>query len=165
LQDHPHISQDLRYRPLWEDIQRRRAFALVSVGRAEQALPLLKDAISFTFEDQKDEQLTHLYLGTCQYELGQYDLAKEQFIQVIRYGLNNDLEAEGRYRLAAVHWRQGALAQAKLRLEEVVSAFDTTMEPKVSRREIYALLSKTCRHLGENSEADRYSKLAKLSRT
>ena len=161
LRDYSEILGDSKHRTLWEDVQRRRAFALVSIGRVSEALPLLKEAANFVVDEKRDEQLVHLYLGTCQYELGQYDLAKQQFLHVIGYGVGNELEAEARYRLAAVHWRQGAVAQAKMRLEEAVSVFGTPNEPKLHQKGIYDLLSKVCHYLGDEESAQKYAKLGR----
>lgn len=160
LREHGRVSQDISLRYLYEDIQQRRAFALVNRGRFVNALPILQECVSFSFDKQKDKQLVLLYLGTCHYELGQYALAKDRLEELIRYGLNNKLETEACYRLAAVHFREGALAQAKLRLEEVVCSFQTAAEPAISRRDVYELLSKTCKFLGEVENANHYSKLA-----
>jgi len=160
LKRHQYIEHDPSYRYLWEDIQQRRAFALVDLGRPMEALPLLKEAVSFALDEPRDVQLVNLYLGTCHYELGQYDLAKEQFLKVIQLDQDNELQAEARYRLAAIYFREGALAQAKLQLEEVVSVFGTRSEPKRHRKGIYELISKTCHHLGEEDSARTYEERA-----
>jgi len=161
LRDFPQVTQD-KYRFLWEDIQQRRAFALVDLGRPADALPLLEQAISYKCDEQKDEQLIHVYLGTCYYQLGQYERAKEQFRHAIALGRNNRLEFEARYRLAVVHWGEGALAQAKFHLEHIVGVLGSPNEPEIPRKKVYELLSKTCRYLGESANALLYSELARL---
>jgi|HubBroStandDraft_5_1064220.scaffolds.fasta_scaffold20620_3 hypothetical protein len=75
----------------------------------------------------------------------------------------SDTEPQACYRLAKIHFREGAFAQAKLRLEEVICSFGTAREAEVPRSDVYEALSKTCKFLGEADNADHYSKLADIA--
>ena len=93
-------TSDLRY--LYEQIQRRRGFALTSVRRFSEALPILKEAVSFTIDS--DPQLVHFYSGICYQALSETAPAKEAFLRAISLGLDNQFEADARYRLAILYF-------------------------------------------------------------
>jgi len=98
-----------------KQIQRRRGFALTSVRRFSEALPILKEAVSFTIDS--DPQLVHFYSGICYQALSETAPAKEAFLRAIRLGLDNQFEADARYRLAILYFTSRAFAQAKFQLE------------------------------------------------
>ncbi len=106
-------TSDLRY--LYEQIQRRRGFALTSVRRFSEALPILKEAVSFTIDS--DPQLVHFYSGICYQALSETAPAKEAFLRAISLALDNQFEADARYRLAILYFTSRAFAQAKFQLE------------------------------------------------
>ena len=152
-------SPELRY--LYEDIQERRAFALVGVDRHAEALPILKEAVSFT-TDRADPQLVHFYLGVCYSSASEPNLAKEELLRAIGLGLSDQFEASARYRLAMLYFMSRAFAQAKLHLEAALALQEGVTDVEL-RRFIYQGLSRTCHYLGEFQEEQKYLSLAKSS--
>lgn len=149
LQRYPRLSTDPSLRDLYEDIQQRRAFALVSSGQFHDALPILEECRSFSFDQPIEKERVLLSLGACEYELGRYGAAKKVLIEIIQYKSNTKFEMDARFRLAAINFEEGALAQAKLHLEEVVQSFGTPTEPDIPRQSVDELFSKTCKFLNE----------------
>jgi tetratricopeptide (TPR) repeat protein len=149
-------SSDNRY--LYEDIQERRAFLLAGLGRYTEALPLLKEAASFT-SGESDPKLVHFYLGVCYDAASESSLAKEEFLLAIELGLDAHFEASARYRVAMVYFTNGALGQAKLHLECALAVPGGVADLEL-RTYIYQGLSRTCHYLGEFEEEQRYLKLA-----
>lgn len=93
-------QEDLRNpenRHLYEDIQERKGFALTSLRRYSDALPILKEAASFTVDS--DPQLVNFYLGICYQGISETASAKEALLQAIKIGLSKDFEVEAGYRL------------------------------------------------------------------
>jgi tetratricopeptide (TPR) repeat protein len=149
-------SSDNRY--LYEDIQERRAFLLAGLGRYTEALPLLKEAASFT-NGESDPKLVHFYLGVCYDAASESSLAKEEFLRAIELGLDAHFEASARYRVAMVYFTDGALGQAKLHLECALEVPGGVADLEL-RTYIYQGLSRTCHYLGEFEEEQKYLKLA-----
>src|SRR5262249_48725035 len=111
---------DADQRALYENIQERRAWALVSQERLAEALPILKEAVAFTSEECDPPQ-SHYYLGCCYHEAGETDLAKHEYLRAIELGLESDFEGKARYRLSMLYFANAAFAQAKLHLENALS--------------------------------------------
>ena len=143
-----------------EDIVRRRAMELVNSGSCAEAIPILKDALSFRSSIADCLQLMHLYLGTCYGELRESDLARQEFLETISFNLQNATEAEARYRLARQHFTVGALAQAKLQLQAILSNYKDVVLT-FPLKYVYEQLSRTCHYLGETDEEKHYAKLAR----
>jgi tetratricopeptide (TPR) repeat protein len=154
------MQPDLRY--LYEDIQRRRAFASVELSRFNEALPILRDAISFSFEDPDYEQTIQFYLAECLDETGDSESAKRELIRVIEFGIKNDFEEHARYRLARLYFQGGGFAQARQQLETILKDHPNG-DFAVSRRNLYEMLSRTYRQLGDMVNAEHYKDLAKGS--
>ncbi len=148
-------------RHLYEDLQERRGFALTSLERYPEALPILNDALSFT-SDKSDPQLVHFYLAVCYQATSQMVPAKESFLRAIQLGLSSDFEAGARYRLGILYFRSGALAQAKYHLEVALQLPKEAIKPEL-RKNIYQQMSQVCHYLREFKEEKKYSKLAQVS--
>src|SRR6266700_2712394 len=88
---------DLRF--AYEDIQVRRGLDAVWIGQFQEAVPLLKECLSFALKAE-DRGNVLSSLGRCYSELGEYDSARENFIQALRIGLTKELEGEAHMRLA-----------------------------------------------------------------
>jgi len=148
-------------RHLYEQIQQRRGITLTDLCRYTEALPILKEAVSFT-SDKFDPQLVHFYLGVCYQNTSNPQLAKEAFLRAIDFGLNNDFEANARYRLAILYFINRAFAQAKYHLEAALRMPEQALGVQL-RKNIYQQMSRTCHYLGEIEEEQKYSKLAQAS--
>ena len=150
-------SSDNRY--LYEDIRERRAFALMGIDRYAEALPILKEALSFTTDNKEDVPTVHFYLGVCYSSISEFALAKEEFLRAIALGLTK-FEASARYRLAMLYLHDRAFAQAKFHLESALALPEGVNDVPL-RRDIYKGLSRSCHYLREFDEERKYKALAK----
>jgi tetratricopeptide (TPR) repeat protein len=161
LQSNQEELRNPENRYLYEDIQERRGFALTSLRRYTEALPILKEAVSFS-TDKSDPQLVHFYLGICYQETSEPTPAKEAFLRAISFGLDGETAADARYRLAILYFMSHAFAQAKYHLEVVLQMPEHIINAQL-RKDIYEQMSRTCHYLGQAEEEQKYSKLAQTS--
>jgi tetratricopeptide (TPR) repeat protein len=162
LQRHGEALKEDCFRYLYEDIQRRRAFALIAVSRFTEALPILKDAASFRFDEATYEQQIHFGLALCFEETNDFEAAKREFLRVVAFNLKNDLEEQARYRLSRLYVRAHGFAQARKQLETIIQEFSAENNV-VPRKYIYEQLSKVCACLGDKANETLYMALAKTA--
>jgi tetratricopeptide (TPR) repeat protein len=162
LQRNGELFREARFRYLYEDIQSRRAWALFGLSRCGEALPLLREVVSFSLEDVADEQRMHFALGVCLDETGESGPAKQEFFHTIGLNLNNDHEERARYRLARLLVGEYAFAQARKQLEMIVQNYESRA-PTVSAKYVYQQLSHVCSHLGDAKAEKLYADLAKVA--
>jgi tetratricopeptide (TPR) repeat protein len=94
------VLKDIEHRYLYEDIQYRRGLALFGLSRFNEALPSLREAVSFSYDHAADEQQVHFALGVCLEDAKDTEAAKQEFNRVIGFGLKNDVEER-----ACMTWR------------------------------------------------------------
>lgn len=162
LSRHGEAFKDPEHRYLYEDIQCRRALALFGLSGFKEALPILREAVSFSFDQPTDEQQVHFALGVCLEDANDTDAAKQEFIRVAGFGLKNDVEERALWRLGILYYKAGGLAQAKHQLETILRDFPNH-SPAVPRKQVYEALSQTCRYLGDEANAKLYMVLARKS--
>jgi len=160
LRRHGEAFKDPEHRYLYEDIQCRRALALFGLSRYKEALPILREAVTFPFNRATDEQQVHFALGVCLEDANDAEAAKQEFIRVVGFGLKNDVEERALWRLGILYYKAGALAQAKQQLETILRDFPT-QNPAVPRKQVYEGLAQTYRHLGDKENEKFYMDLAK----
>jgi tetratricopeptide (TPR) repeat protein len=148
-------------RHLYEAVQESRGITLTNLGRYTEALPILKEAVSFT-NDKFDPELVHFYLGVCYQGISDTASAKEALLRAISLDLSNDFEADARYRLGVLYFVSGAPAQAKHHLEAALQMPEAAINAQL-RRNIYQQMSRTCHYLEETEEEQKYKKLAQSS--
>lgn len=160
LERHRDALQEDRFRYLYEDIQSRRAEALVWLSRFKEALPILREAVHFTYDEAWIEQRIWRYLGMCLEDAGDLEEARRAYERVVTFGLRNDFEEKVLWRLSVIHWNKGALAQAKEHLERILRDFP---EPTgaVPRKQVYDLLGRCFHFLGDQANEKVYADLAK----
>jgi len=148
-----------QFRYLYEDIQWRRALALVELTRLTEALPILRDATSFSFDEQAEQQKVHFWLAICLDDEKEAESARLEFHRVIGFGFKNDLEEHARYRLSRLCFNARAFAQARKQLETIL---EDRPDGKfvVPIKEVYRGLSRSCHFLGDTESAKRYMELA-----
>jgi tetratricopeptide (TPR) repeat protein len=147
-------------RDLFESIQIRRGVALSNIGKYSEARAILHEASGFADLADDDKQEIHFYLAVCYRELHENELAKEEYLKAIAFGINNDLEAHAHYAVALIYFKARAFAQAKLHLEAILRTHGTNI-PNLPIKYVYEQLSHVCKHLGESDESKRYADLAK----
>jgi tetratricopeptide (TPR) repeat protein len=162
LQRYGGALKEERFRYLYEDIQCRRAFALVGISRFADALPILKEAVSFSFNQATDEQQTHFNLGICCEETKDLDAAKREYLIAVGFNIKNDIEEQARWRLALLFYTDGALAQARKQLEVILQEVPD-QNAVIPRKWVYQQLSMVSRYLGDKANAKIYMDLAKAA--
>ena len=159
LERHGTVLHNKRFCYIYEDVQYRRALALVGLREFAEAIPILEEAILFpSLRRAADAQQAHFALGICYEETKAADLAKREFLCVINLDLKNDLEERARYRVAILYFKSHGFAQARQQLEMILSNYANG--GVVPRKYVYEQLSYVCRHLGDNENAKRYDDLA-----
>ena len=162
LQRYGGALKEERFRYLYEDIQCRRALALVGISRFAEALPILKEAVSFSFDQATDEQQTHFKLGVCCEETKDLEAAKREYLIAVGLNIKNDIEEQARWRLARLFYSDGALAQARKQLEVILQEVPD-QNAVIPRKWVYQQLSMVSRYLGDKANAKIYMDLAKAA--
>jgi tetratricopeptide (TPR) repeat protein len=148
-------QSELRF--MYEDIQQRRAFLSVTLGRFQEAIPLLGEILSFDLDGQlRSEALASL--GLCHSELKNYKLARDYFLEAITLGLTKEWQGRAHFHLGIACFYTDMIREAKrefLLCEKAATVYELPL------LDIYAWLSTISKHLGEISESERYAKMAK----
>ncbi|OLE92153.1 MAG: hypothetical protein AUF79_00030 [Crenarchaeota archaeon 13_1_20CM_2_51_8] len=162
LADHGKLLRTPSHEFLWREIQIRRGIVLSELGRSSEARPILEEALSFeelANADRGNDRGTVLYyLARSYLDLGEFILAEEKYVDALKQDLPEGFQPLAHYELGLVYYQRKAFARA---IQEFELAESKTDESCLSKRSIWEWLSVTCKHLGLNSEADRYEKLAK----
>jgi len=96
----------------------------------------------------------------CLADAGDTEAAKREFITVVGFAIKNDAGEQALFRLAILHYKSGALAQAKQQLETILRDFPA-QSGVIPRKEIYKALSQTFHYLGDKTSERHYKDLAK----
>jgi len=152
-----------RFRYLYEEIQCRRAWALIELSRFADALPIARESMSYAFEATVNEQRMRYALAVCLDETGDAESAAGEYFHVIGFNLRDAFEEQARYRLSALLLRTGAFAQARKQLEMILEEF-ADRAPFVPRSFVYEQLSIVCRSLCDEASSERYKRLAAMAK-
>jgi tetratricopeptide (TPR) repeat protein len=146
---------ELRF--MCEDIQQRRAFLSVTLSRFQDAVPLLKESLSFDLDkDTRSGVLASL--GLCYLELKDYELARDRFLEAITIGLTKEWKGKAHFYLGMAYFHTDMVLEAKrefLLCEELATVHQLPIV------DIYGWLSVIYLRLGETSESERYARLKK----
>ncbi len=134
---------------------------LIQEGRYEEGLSAFTAMLDRHSEAFKEPEHRYLY-EVCLEDANDTEAAKQEFIRVVGFGLKNDVEERALYRLAILHYKTGALAQAKQQLETILRDFPN-QSPAVPRKQVYEGLSQTYRYLGDKASEKLYMDLAQKS--
>ena len=159
LSDYSSILEIPEFRFIFRDIQAYRAFELVQLARFDEALPLLHESLSYGMKAD-DENTAVVNLGICYSKLRSYDKAIEYLRRSLKTKLTPDWEGQARCQLAIAYTHVRLFAEAKEQLELCVQHVD---EYELPRAVVYGWLSRVQRGLGNQLEAERYSRLARPS--
>lgn len=144
-------------REIYLDIQQRRGINLVQLDRFVEAIPVLKECLTFELKVKARDILT-FHLGYCHFGLEQYDVAETYFAA----SLNPDTPAfwsgQAHFFRGATLFKLGRFAEAK---EELRICEQSAHEYQLAPQRIYEALAAVCRDLGETVEAENYLRLAK----
>ncbi len=142
---------------LYEDIQQRRAFDLVRVNNFQEAVPLLKEILSFGLPSEI-RSATLANLGFCYAKSNEYEQARDCFMQVIEIGVTKAWEGKVHFYLGLACAHLHLLREAK---HEFQLCEHHAAEYNVSIGNVYGWLSWVCKGLGERTESERYARLAR----
>jgi tetratricopeptide (TPR) repeat protein len=145
------------FRFLYLDIQQHRAFELVQLLKFREAVPLLRESLSFDMKAE-DRRAAVANLGICYSRLGKYEEAVDCFLAALGTGLTSDWEGQVHCQLGIAYAHLNLLRDAKKELqicEERASQYQLPMGS------VYGWLSRVCRGLGERSESERYARLSR----
>ena len=146
---------ELRF--MYEDIQQRRAFLSVTLGRFQDAVPLMKEILSFDLE--KEERSKALCsLGLCYLELKEYDLARYHFLQAIEFGLTTEWKGTTHFYLGMAYFYTDMVQEAK---QEFQMCEQLATEYELPIVDIYGWLSVISKRLGEAAESERYARMGR----
>jgi tetratricopeptide (TPR) repeat protein len=147
----------LEFRYLYEDIQQRRGAVLAKLGRYDQSISILEEALSFDLEPQtKSDVLSNL--GLCYSQLKRYGDAKDSFLRALELGVTKEWEGQVHVSLGIAYAHLGLLREAKRELqicEQRAAEYQLQMGP------IYGWLRNVCQRLGEKAEAEQYARLSR----
>jgi len=144
-------------RSTYEDIQLRRAFDSVRVGKFHDAIELLNECLTFKLEPQDKSNILS-NLGHSYSQVKDYEAAKDSFLQAIKIGVSKEWEGEVHCRLGIAYAHLNLFREAK---RELKFCEDRASEHQIPIDTIYAWLSRICRALGEKAESERYARLAR----
>ncbi len=144
---------------MYEDIQVRRGFDATSTGRFNEAIPILTECLSFKLEP-KNKSLVLADLGRCYVEIGDYESAKNYFVQAIDMSLSDVHLGQARMYLGISYARLGLLHEAR---QEFERCEENAANYGLEIIKVYGWLSWVSKALGEYSESERYSRLTRPS--
>jgi tetratricopeptide (TPR) repeat protein len=147
---------ELRF--MYEDIQQRRAFLLVTLSRFKEAIALLTESLSFQLDDASRSDVL-ASLGFCQLELQRYELARDYFLHVLSLGPTDEWKGKIHFYLGIAYFHTDML-QAAQREFLLCEHFAAPIH-NFSIVDTYRWLSVICRRLGQMSDAERYARMGK----
>lgn len=158
LSDHAHRLKRSEFRFMYEDIQQRRAFLLVTLSEFEAAIPIFREALSFNLEEEaRSDALASL--GRCYCETDEWALASECLGQAQAIGLTKERERQFHFFFGIACFHTGAVIEAKREFEICEQRIAESSLPFV---EVYRWLSSVSRELGEIEESERYARMARV---
>ena len=154
LSEYPKVLEDVQNRYLYESIQADRGIMLAILGRAEQALPVLEEALTFDLSDEKKGSIFY-NLGFCFQIMKQDQKAKSSFEHVCQLSADPRCILGSRYSLGVLYGKEGAWGKALLELEWCEKHF---IDGVIPRDYVYGCLVKVLRAVGRPAEAENYRK-------
>jgi tetratricopeptide (TPR) repeat protein len=148
---------ELRF--MYEDIQQRRAFLSVTLRQFQEAIPLLREIVSFDLDKEvRSDALASL--GLCYLEVQQWDSAKDYFLQARALGVTKEQEKTFHFYLGIAYFYKEAFDEAKREFEICEKHAGEYQLPTL---DVYTWLSCVSRRLGDTAEAERYARLARAN--
>ena len=157
LSNHRARLNQSNVRFIYEDIQQRRAFLSVTLSNFRDAIPLLREILSFDLEKEvKSDAL--FSLGRCYLELQEWDLARDFLLQARAIGVTGEREKKFHFYLGIADFYSGHPNAAK---REFKICEEYAGEHDVPLPHVYEWLSSVSKQLGETAESQRYARLAR----
>jgi tetratricopeptide (TPR) repeat protein len=142
------------HRDLLDEVDRNRGIALADLKRCREAIPILERYRSEPY----DHDRTLYYLGACEFELKDFDVAKRDFQEMLSLEPNPAFQAYAHRYLGTIFNREGQLARAKAEFEKCLACPD-----RGDTSEAYLLdwLIDCSKALNLLDEVERYSEMRK----
>ena len=142
---------------MYEEVQQRRGFELVRLERFADALPVLRESLSFDLtRETRSDALAGL--GLCYLELEERELARDCFLQATELGLTKAWEGQVHFYLGITYFYLNCLRESKAQFQ---ICEDRVAEYQLPISDIYAWLVTICKGLGEIPESEHYARLAR----
>jgi tetratricopeptide (TPR) repeat protein len=155
LPTYPAVLADVQNRHLYEAVQLDRGTTLAIVGRADEALPLLEEALTYDITDESKGWVFY-NLGFCFQIKKQDQKAKSAFEHACRLNSDPNRILGSCYSLGVLYGKEGAWGKALQELEWCEQHF---IEGDTPRDYVYGCLVKALRAVGRPAEAEKYRKL------
>ena len=139
---------------LYQAIQIKRGVLLVEFGRPKEARGILQEALSFDIEPEERAAI-YYHLGVCYFDLGEMQPAKERLFRALELGLDDERAGRAHYYLGIAFYHEEAYAKAKQEFERCLLKAEASDIPK---QYVFEWLARTCRALGFEDEANRYTR-------
>ena len=147
-------APDARF--LYEDIQQRRAFELVSLGRFSEATSIFHEILQFTLLDQ-DRSNALAAIGLCYSHLEDFPLAMKYLKAACDRGLTVEYEGEVHFEMGVCFACTGLLKEAQAEFEECEKKAEQYQCPL---DKVYQWLAWVHQKLGETGSSRSYEQLA-----
>ena len=148
-----------QFRYLYEKAQFARGLALADLERFRDARPVLEEAESFDLIEG-DRGLLFFDLGACHLVSDEDASALHCFLEAKRIGLGPAWQATLHFYIGRAYYRLKDYSKAKLEFLECERCLKSGI-PGPATSDLYKLLAYSCSGLGQNAEAEMYSRLAK----
>jgi tetratricopeptide (TPR) repeat protein len=160
LAKHATALGDPELHVIYESAQIRRAFNLVRLGQNQQAVPILEEALSFELDARK-RALVLARLGRSYAAPSDWEKVRESLEEAFKIGLAGEWAAQSHYSLGIAYAYLHLLRESK---QEFRICEEHALEYGaygLSILKVYDWLSRICKVLGENAEAEHYARLAR----
>jgi tetratricopeptide (TPR) repeat protein len=150
LSDYPERLSQPELQFMYEDIQQRRAFLSVALSQFRNAIPLMQEILSFDLEREIRSD-TLASLGHCYLEMGEWEFAKDYFLQARAIGVTKEREKTFHFFLGIAYFYTDALPEAKREFE---ICEEHASEYELPITDVCAWLSSVYKRLGQTTEAE-----------
>ncbi len=157
LSAHAELIKRPEMREIYEDIQQRRAFLMVTLSKFGEAVPILTETLSFSLDEQVRSDI-FCSLGMCHLELKEYSAARDHLLQAMTIGLTKKWEGAAHFYLGIAYFHSDMIQESKREFQKCEEL--ATLHP-LPIADVYSWLSSISRRLGDLSESKRYAMLAK----
>ena len=154
LDEYPRFLADPEYRYLKIEVDLNIGVALAFLGRADEAIPRLNEALTYGIPDGR-KAWVYYKLGVCFQIKKQEQRAIEAFQKAIQLSSDLDTLVGARYSLGVLYGKEGAWGKALQELEWCEQHF---VPCDIPLEWVCACLAKILRAVGRITEAEKYQK-------
>ena len=160
LSQYPFVREEAQFRGLFESVQVQRGILLSSLGRHEEALPVLAEALKFDLSEH--ERGTVIFnIGKCFLALGDRDQARTAFEEVPMVCQDRDCVLPARFNLGMIYAQEEKFGSA---VREFKWCEANGGADEFTPRVLYSWLANVLDAAGVPTEADRYRALIPLEK-